>query len=57
MHFAPFESESWFNLDRRDGVAYAAQESWVQNETIRNNILFGEGYNEERYRKGNLRGV
>ncbi|KAF8965967.1 ABC transporter type 1, transmembrane domain-containing protein [Flammula alnicola] len=26
-------------------------ESWVQNETIRDNILFGSEYDEERYRK------
>ena len=34
------------------GVAYTAQESWVQNETIRDNILFGSPYDEERYEKG-----
>ena len=45
-------STSWFNLPRTGGVAYAAQESWVQNETIRDNILFGTPYDEERYRKG-----
>jgi len=32
-------------------VAYAAQESWVQNETIRDNILFGSEFDEVRYRK------
>ncbi|KAF9243735.1 hypothetical protein BU15DRAFT_71860 [Melanogaster broomeanus] len=34
-----------------DGVAYAAQESWVQNETIRENILFGTAFDEARYKK------
>jgi hypothetical protein len=52
MHFIPSSGESWFNLPRVHGVAYATQESWVQNTTIRDNILFGASYNEERYRKG-----
>ncbi|KAF8157942.1 P-loop containing nucleoside triphosphate hydrolase protein [Crassisporium funariophilum] len=51
MHFSPSNPDSWFNLPRDGGVAYAAQESWVQNATIRENILFGSPYNEERYRK------
>ncbi|KAF8876209.1 multidrug resistance-associated ABC transporter [Gymnopilus junonius] len=51
LHFIPEGPDSWFNLPRDGGVAYAAQESWVQNETIRNNILFGSPYDEERYRK------
>ena len=36
-------------------MAYAAQESWVQNETIRDNILFGSAYNEVRYQEGRKR--
>ncbi|KAF9479224.1 multidrug resistance-associated ABC transporter [Pholiota conissans] len=51
MHFIPSTIDSWFSLPRSGGVAYAAQESWVQNETIRNNILFGCPYDEERYEK------
>ncbi|KAF8803435.1 multidrug resistance-associated ABC transporter [Phlegmacium glaucopus] len=51
MHFIPSAVDSWYNLPRRGGVAYAAQESWVQNETIRENILFGAPYDEERYQK------
>ena len=35
MHFQASGPESYFNLPRDEGVAYAAQESWVQNETIR----------------------
>ncbi|KAF8816580.1 P-loop containing nucleoside triphosphate hydrolase protein [Phlegmacium glaucopus] len=51
MHFIPSTADAWFNLPRKGGVAYAAQESWVQNETIRDNILFGSAYDEVRYRK------
>jgi len=52
MHFIVTDPDSWCNLPRTGGVAYAAQESWVQNETIRNNILFGNPYDEERYKQG-----
>ncbi|KAJ7919473.1 P-loop containing nucleoside triphosphate hydrolase protein [Mycena leptocephala] len=51
MHFVPASPSSWYNLPRAGGVAYAAQESWVLNETIRDNILFGAEYDEERYKK------
>ncbi|KAJ1940926.1 hypothetical protein FBU59_003660, partial [Linderina macrospora] len=30
-------------------IAYVAQEAWLRNATIRENILFGEPYNQERY--------
>ncbi|KAJ7768239.1 multidrug resistance-associated ABC transporter [Mycena metata] len=52
MHFIPLSPSSWFNLPREDGVAYVAQESWVQNATIRSNITFGvEPVDEARYAK------
>jgi ATPase subunit of ABC transporter with duplicated ATPase domains len=35
MHFVPMSPDSWYHLPRADGVSYAAQESWVLNETIR----------------------
>jgi len=35
MHFVPSGPNSSLNLPRSNGVAYAAQESWVQNETIK----------------------
>ncbi|KAJ3554167.1 hypothetical protein NP233_g12480 [Leucocoprinus birnbaumii] len=50
MHFLPTQPNSWYGLPREYGVAYAAQESWVQNDTIRGNILFGASYEEERYK-------
>jgi hypothetical protein len=37
MHYVPSGPSSWRSLPREGGVAYAAQESWVQNETIKVN--------------------
>lgn len=54
MHFVPTTPHSWFNLPRGGGIAYAAQESWVQSDSIRDNILFGSPYSEERYKKGEV---
>ncbi|KAE9406408.1 P-loop containing nucleoside triphosphate hydrolase protein [Gymnopus androsaceus JB14] len=51
MHFIPSGPNSFFHLPRGEGIAYAAQESWVQNETIKNNILFASEYNEARYKE------
>jgi ABC-type uncharacterized transport system fused permease/ATPase subunit len=35
MHFIPTGPNSSFNLPRVNGVAYAAQETWIQNKTIK----------------------
>lgn len=35
MHFVPSANDSAFWLPRQGGVAYAAQESWVLNDTIK----------------------
>ncbi|OCH87049.1 hypothetical protein OBBRIDRAFT_796585 [Obba rivulosa] len=51
MHYIPLSHKSFVNLPRDKGVAYAAQETWVQNDTIRENILFGSPFDEERYNK------
>ncbi|KAJ7758122.1 hypothetical protein DFH07DRAFT_818757 [Mycena maculata] len=51
MHWIPASPDSWYNLPREAGVAYAAQESWVLNETIRDNIIFDTPFDEERYKK------
>ncbi|EIN07964.1 P-loop containing nucleoside triphosphate hydrolase protein [Punctularia strigosozonata HHB-11173 SS5] len=51
MYYHSDGPDSWYNLPRNGGVAYAAQETWVLNETIRENILFGSAYEEERYNK------
>lgn len=33
----------------RNSVAYAAQTPWLQQKSIKDNILFGEEFNEKRY--------
>ncbi|KAI7822518.1 P-loop containing nucleoside triphosphate hydrolase protein [Gamsiella multidivaricata] len=35
--------------DEGSGIAYVAQTAWLQNTTIRNNILFGREFDQERY--------
>jgi ABC-type uncharacterized transport system fused permease/ATPase subunit len=52
MHYAPTGPGSWVNIPRDGGIAYCAQESWMQSLTIRENILFGKAYDETRYKKG-----
>ena len=54
MHFIPSHANSWFNLPRGGNVGFAAQDAWVQSATIRENILLGSPYDEERYKKGNV---
>ncbi|KAJ7643885.1 hypothetical protein FB45DRAFT_896346 [Roridomyces roridus] len=51
MHWIPSSPDSWYNLPRSGGIAYAAQESWILNETIRDNITFDTPFDEERYKK------
>ncbi|KAM4525274.1 ATP-binding cassette sub-family C member 3 isoform 2-T2 [Odontesthes bonariensis] len=34
----------------RGSVAYVPQQAWIQNATLRDNILFGNAYNEQKYR-------
>ncbi|KAJ3519232.1 hypothetical protein NMY22_g13302 [Coprinellus aureogranulatus] len=51
MHFSPTHPDSAYNLPRDGGIAFAVQESWVLNQTIRENVLFNSPYDEERYKK------
>lgn len=50
MVYQPTASDSQYILPRMGGVAYSAQSSWVMGGTIRENILFGTPYDEERYK-------
>lgn len=34
-----------------DSIGYVAQQAWIQNATIRDIILFGEDFQEDRYQK------
>lgn len=31
-------------------MAFVPQQAWIQNATLRDNILFGAPYNEQKYR-------
>ncbi|XP_060074035.1 multidrug resistance-associated protein 1-like [Ylistrum balloti] len=35
----------------KGSLAYVPQEAWIQNMTLRDNILFGEPYREKKYQK------
>jgi ABC-type multidrug transport system fused ATPase/permease subunit len=38
------------NFDKKDAfLSYCAQTPWIVNDTLRDNILFGRDYNQERY--------
>lgn len=37
------------NID--DGLAFVSQHTWLQRGTLRQNILWGEIFNESQYRK------
>lgn len=50
MNWAPTKLDASFNLPRAGGVAYCSQEAWVMADTVRNNIIFGEEFNEARYK-------
>ena len=56
LYYKPSSTKSWYNLPRERGVAYAAQECWVLNKTVRENIVFKEDYNEKRYKQGECKG-
>ncbi|KAG8830089.1 hypothetical protein FRC17_005452 [Serendipita sp. 399] len=51
MHFQPAGPDAFYNLPRSGGVSFCSQEPWITNQTIRENILFGSPYEEERYKK------
>lgn len=50
MAFEGSTPQSGFNLPRRKGVSYAAQDAWVMAETVKNNITFGSPWDTQRYK-------
>ncbi|KAI0220819.1 Transporter of the ATP-binding cassette (ABC) [Massospora cicadina] len=48
--FLPRKDKFDTGCSHNGGVAYVAQNAWLQQDTIRNNILFGEPYDARRYR-------
>ncbi|KAF9298774.1 hypothetical protein BGZ88_004679 [Linnemannia elongata] len=49
-HFMPrLDYEHRASHAEGSGIAYVAQTAWLQNTTIRNNILFGREFDQERY--------
>lgn len=40
-----------FNVSKSLSIAYVPQQAWIQNMTVRDNILFGSAYDEERYKQ------
>ena len=38
-----------FNQFPQGSLAYVPQQAWIQNDTVKSNILFGRGLNEPRY--------
>ncbi|KAF9229742.1 hypothetical protein BS17DRAFT_37483 [Gyrodon lividus] len=49
MDFVPSRPSSW--VTRHRGLAYAAQESWILDQTTRDNILFGSVFDDARYKE------
>ncbi|XP_053387287.1 multidrug resistance-associated protein 1-like [Mercenaria mercenaria] len=39
------------DVSLKGSVAYVPQEAWIQNMTLRDNILFGRDYQESKYRR------
>lgn len=50
-HYLPDSRKATYDHDTGlfNNVAYAAQSAWLLNATIRDNILFGEPYDAQRY--------
>uniref|UniRef100_A0A8C5PJK7 Canalicular multispecific organic anion transporter 1 n=1 Tax=Leptobrachium leishanense TaxID=445787 RepID=A0A8C5PJK7_9ANUR len=38
-------------INIKGSVAYVPQQAWIQNDTLKNNILFGSQLDEERYKR------
>lgn len=50
MRFFLWFKEKFAGLSPQGSVAYVPQQAWIQNATLRDNILFGKPYSEQKYR-------
>ena len=44
MYYTPNNLDAWYNLPQDGGISYAAQESWVLNETVRVSYFIHQYY-------------
>merc|ERR1711871_636191 len=51
MHMQPSSNDVKPTVVCRGSVAYCSQEPWIQNATLKDNILFGAPYDAKRYKK------
>ncbi|KAG0210814.1 hypothetical protein BGX28_008950 [Mortierella sp. GBA30] len=49
MYLPRLDYGSDSSQDRGSGIAYVSQTAWLQNTTIRENILFGKEFDQDRY--------
>ncbi|KXN88203.1 ATP-binding cassette transporter abc4 [Leucoagaricus sp. SymC.cos] len=51
MYLVSTTASSQIESPHKYCIAYAAQDSWIQSGTVKQNILFGSRYDEERYQQ------
>ena len=49
--FGEMQNSGHSKIDINGTIAYADQRPWIMNDTVRNNIWFGEPFDDDRYRK------
>ena len=49
MHILKNDEDLKTYIGIQGSIAFCSQEAWIQNKTIRDNILFGNEFEEERY--------
>lgn len=50
MSLIPSSSDMFCGIWFQGSIAYVPQQAWIQNATLRDNILFGKPFNEPKYR-------
>ena len=49
IHRMSYEYQDSAPIELLENVSYVQQVPWIQNKTIRENIIFGKPYEEKRY--------